>query len=338
MFQSARLKLTGWYLIIIMVVSLAFSGVIYRASTFELNRFVRAQQNRNENRVFIVDDKTVSFRPAPPQFDDDLLREAKNRILRSLMFINLGILSIASLLGYYLSGKTLEPIAEMMDEQYRFISDASHELKTPITAMKSTLEVSLRDDKIDLTEAKKTLKVSLEEVNGLQKLAEGLLELSSKHNELKMAPIKLQQTVNEAIKIIDPLAQLRSITIISTLVKVRIMGESESLKRAVTTVLDNAIKYSEPKDTIHVTSKIMGRRVVLKIKDDGIGISKEDVPQVFNRFYRSDKARSSEGHGLGLSIAKQIIEFHHGEISIDSKKGKGTTVRMTFPYSAQIQD
>ncbi len=326
MFKQARLKLTGWYLIIIMMVSLAFSFVIYKAATFELNRFARAQQSR-----FVM-------RPSPPPFDEDLLNDAKSRLIRALLLINMGILASSALLGYYLSGKTLEPISEMMDEQYRFVSDASHELKTPLTAMKSTLEVALRDPKMELNEARKNLEVSLGEVNDLQKLAEGLLELSGSSRSVKLEKLILNRVVHESIKVLEPLAISRKIEIVSKIPKVTIMGESETLKRAITTIIDNAIKYSKAKSKIYVSAKTSGKKVILKIRDEGIGIETSEIPFIFNRFYRSDKARSTDGHGLGLSIAKKIVESHGGEIMVESKKGKGTTVSLVFPYSARIQN
>ena len=326
MFQSTRIKLTSWYLIIIMMVSLAFSLVIYRAATFELNRFARAQQNR-----FVM-------RPSPPPFDEDLLDDAQARLVKALVLINLGILLSAGVLGYYLSGKTLEPISEMIDEQYRFVSDASHELKTPLTAMKSTIEVALRDRKMDLDTARKTLEVSLGEVNDLQRLAEGLLELSGHAKSLKLEKLQLGNVILESIAVLAPLAHLRKIQIETRLDEVFIMGESETLKRAMTTIIDNAIKYSKDKSKIKVSSKHSGKSVVVKIQDEGIGIDETEIPLIFNRFYRSDKARNTDGHGLGLSIAKKIVEAQGGEIVVESKKGKGTTVSLIFPYSARIQN
>lgn len=336
MFKQARLKLTAWYLIIIMTISLAFSGVIYRSATFELNRFARAQQSKFENRTYLVNDNVVQLRPTPP-FDQELLEDAQGRILKALLLINLGILSSAAILGFYLSGKTLEPISQMMDEQYRFVSDASHELKTPLTAMKSTLEVALRDPKMGLGEAKKTLEVSLGEVNNLQKLAEGLLELSASETINRSERVILNQIVSEAVKMLEPLTNSRKIQIVTTLSKIVIMGESETLKRAITTIIDNAIKYSHDKSKIYISSKISGKDVILKIRDEGIGIEESEIPLIFNRFYRSDKARTTDGHGLGLSIAKKIIESQGGEIEVMSKKGKGTTISLIFPYSALIQ-
>jgi two-component system sensor histidine kinase CiaH len=337
MFKQARIRLTAWYLIIIMVISLAFSGVIYRSATLELDRFARAQQMRFENRVFLVKDNVVQMPPTPLPFDETLLSEARLRILRTLLMINLGILSMAFVLGYYLSGKTLEPIADMMDEQYRFVSDASHELKTPLTAIKSTLEVALRNPKTGLGEARQALQTSLAEVNDLQKLTEGLLELSGSNHSHTMKKVRLDEIVRQSIKTIEPLASARNIAISTALSRITIMAESESLRRAIITILDNAIKYSKDKTKITVSVKVLGTHALLRIKDQGIGIAATEMPQIFNRFYRSDKARSTDGYGLGLSIAKKIVEAHKGTIDVQSQKDKGTTVSLLFPYSARIQ-
>ncbi len=309
-----------------MIVSLAFSFVIYRAAIFELNRFARTQQNR------------FAMRPSPPPFNDDLLDDAQVRIVNKLILINIGILLSAGVFGYYLSGKTLEPISEMIDEQYRFVSDASHELKTPLTAMKSTIEVALRDRKMNLDTARKTLEVSLGEVNDLQRLAEGLLELSGHAKSLKREKLQLSIVIMEAIVALEPLAHLHKIQISTRIDDVFIMGESETLKRAITTIIDNAIKYSKDKSKITISSEHSGKSVVVKIKDEGIGIEETEMPLIFNRFYRSDKSRNTDGHGLGLSIAKEIVEAQDGEITVQSKKGKGTTVSLTFHYSARIQN
>src|SRR5574340_425624 len=145
MFRSARLKLTAWYLLIIMLVSMFFSIVIYRVLTAELDRFAQLQQTRIE-RSF----ENTQFMPSIPMIDLELVAEFKKRIILSLLFINCSILLFSGWFGFILAGKTLQPIQDMVEDQKRFISDASHELRTPITALKTMLEVGLRDKKMSL--------------------------------------------------------------------------------------------------------------------------------------------------------------------------------------------
>jgi signal transduction histidine kinase len=310
-----------------MLVSIAFSAVIYRSATFELKRFAEAQQNRFERRIM----------PYPPLLDNELLMAAQQRMLNSLVLINITILGVSAILGYYLSGKTLSPIQEMMDHQYRFVSDASHELKTPITAIKTTLEVAIRDNDLKIKEARATLVTSLEEVNRLQKLAEGLLELTHSTASQELAPTELTNVVRCAIKTVEPMAREKKIAIRAKMPQVVAMANESKMCQALVAILDNAIKYSPKQKDILVSGKIAQKTLQIVIIDQGVGIKEQDIPLVFERFYRSDLARVKGGYGLGLPIAKQIIEDHGGKIEIRSTVHKGTKVIIALPYSARIQ-
>lgn len=327
MFKTARLKLTGWYLLIILTVSIAFSVVIYRSASFELRRFAQAQQNRFERKA----------PPFPPLMNEELIDEANGRIKNSLIIINVSILFLSSLLGYYLSGKTLRPIQEMMDEQDRFISDASHELKTPITALRTSMEVSLRDKELVSNSARQFLVSNLADVIRLQKLTEGLLELS-KPQPLMHEKCLLGQIVDDAVKEVAPISAEKHIQInVRTSPSLVVEVEPVAIKRAIVALLDNAIKYSNPGREIAVSSTCNSKVVMLKIRDRGIGIAPGELENVTKRFYRSDKARNSKGYGLGLPIAKSIIELHGGNMTIESKLNTGTTVIVALPFSARIQ-
>lgn len=326
MFRQARLKLTGWYLLIIMLISITFSGVIYRTASFEIERFASAQRNRFDHRIIEIMD------------DDEIILETKHRILSTLLLINFGILVASGIFGYYLSGKTLSPIQEMLDEQYRFVSDASHELKTPITAMKTTLEVAIRDKNMQIDEAKITLQTSLEEVNNLQRLAEGLLELTHKNVVDTLIPTNIEECINFAIKTVKPLATEKKIVITSKIPKILVQLDKTSITRAFVAILDNAVKYSPTKSRVTISSKLNKKFIIIQIEDQGVGIAKKDIPFVFDRLYRTDPARLKGGHGLGLSIAKQIIEDHSGRVWVTSSLNKGTVINIQLPYSARLQN
>lgn len=326
MFHSARIKLTAWYLLIIIFICIIFSAVIYKVLVYEVERFERAQRFRIERRLHI-----------PAITSPELLEETKQRILFMLLAANLGIVIISGGLGYFLAGKTLEPIQEMVDEQNRFISDASHELRTPLTSLKSAFEVYARNPRQTLSDAKILAAESIQEVNKLQSLSESLLQLAQYQNPNKHMAFKkiyINHVVQEAIRNIKSIAQQKNITVISGNTKIEIEGNFYSLAELTVILLDNAIKYSEPEKSIHVEIQKKDNFIFISIIDQGFGIDKHDIPRIFDRFYRADQARtksSSGGYGLGLSIAKRIVEMHKGTINVQSAAGKGSTFTVRLP-------
>lgn len=333
MFHSARIKLTAWYLLIIMSVSLFFSGVIYNVLSTEVKRFATKQ------RYSIVHglDKSCDIIPTRP-IDPDLVEETHQRILILLGVIN-GVIFVASgFLGYMLAGKTLLPIQEMVDSQNRFISDASHELRTPLTSLKSAMEVSLRDPQFKILDAKKLIKESILEVNKIQTLAESLLQLAqyqARNGHTHFEKLVLNHILESVLKKMEPLARLKHIHIENKTINLSLKGNSDSLTELFVILLDNAIKYSPTKSAITITSKSTHRLAFIEVQDQGIGIKAKELPYIFDRFYRSDTARSksgnSVGYGLGLSIAKKIVDIHKGSITVKSTVGKGTIFTIKLP-------
>ncbi len=334
-FQTARLKLTAWYLLIIMLISLSFSAVIYRALTIELERMSRIQRYRIENRLrdAVVIPLNENF-PTPLP-DPELLLYVKNRIVTMLVLVNGSIFFLAGALGYLLAGRTLAPIADMVDEQNRFISDASHELRTPLTALKSTMEVSLRDKHLSLAEARTVIKESIADVDTLQRLSDSLLSLTRYQKPItnSFEKFSLRETVISAIKQMTPLAEEKHITITAPIADHTIFGNRYSIRDLMVILLDNAIKYGKNNGTISIHAEKKDKGVTLTVSDDGIGIDKKDLPRIFDRFYRADTARTKNaknGYGLGLSIAKKIMTAHNGTISATSKINGGSTFTVTF--------
>ena len=330
MFQKTRIKLTAWYLLIIMLISVFFSFVIYKVLTHEFERFAQRQKFRIEQR----------FQNPPPPFpvpDPDLIKEVKQRLLLSLTGINLIILVLSGGLGYFLAGKTLKPIKDMVDEQNRFISDASHELRTPLTALKTSMEVGLRNKKLALNEAKLIISENLNEINRLQLMSEKLLELARNqnlNNKKQFGTYALDRLINEVFKKISPLVKQKQIILIKRLVKCEINCNKDEVINLLVILLDNAIKYSPKKSVINVTVTKTDRCAIISIKDNGIGIDEKNIPLIFDRFYRVDSSRTRnkvEGFGLGLSIGKKIIEDHHGKIKVKSKIKKGSTFIVELP-------
>src|SRR3990167_11365683 len=333
MFNRARIKLTVWYLAIIMSVSLLFSAVIYRGADIELSRIERRQQIRIEHfrpQFFRLPDFPDMFVPVP-------VDEIRKRLIAALIIINGGILILSGGAGYFLAGRTLQPIEDMVEEQNRFIADASHEFRTPITSLKSQTEVSLRDKKLTLAEAKALLKSNLEETDNLQSISDRLLELAQieKPNYFVFTTLDIKTVINEALVKVKPLVKQKNMVITTQKIKPQTMdGDRMRLLEMLVIFLDNAIKYSPLNTAVSLSVTTAGQSVIVKISDQGIGINREDLPHIFERFFRGDKSRTNydvSGYGLGLSIAKKIIDAHHGTIQVTSLKGQGTSFTISLP-------
>jgi two-component system sensor histidine kinase CiaH len=239
------------------------------------------------------------------------------------------------LLSYYLARRTLQPIEENMESQAQFVSDASHELRTPLTAMQTMNEVALRRSKLPEADSRDLITKNLEEVVKLRALTDGLLKLA-RHDDsaIQHTTISLQDIASEAMNRVIILAQPKDITVDDEIADIKVLGDSASLAQAVVILLDNAVKYSPAGTTIHLTSDRRGKLGQLHVRDEGPGIRPYDLRKIFDRFYRADQSRSRhivEGHGIGLSLAKKIMQQHGGDITAASTVGKGSTFTLKIP-------
>lgn len=333
MFTTTRLKLTGWYLLIIMVISTIFSIGIYRLLTVEIERGLRMQRYRMEFPGRLPSSRLFPFRGVDPE----LLIEIKERIIWRLVGINALIFFVTALSGYVLAGRTLKPIEEMVEDQKRFIADASHELRTPLTSMKTENEVALRDKLLTIKDAKKLLASNLEEVDKIQRLSNYLLTLSRYQNtasDLTFEKIRISQVLKHAVDKVSVLAKKKKISIQKEIEDIEIEANSVSLTELVNILLDNAIKYSNEYGTIYLRTKVRKTSVNIQVEDYGIGIDPDDLSSIFNRFYRADSARSktsTDGYGLGLAIARSIVDLHNGKITVESTLHKGSVFTVSLP-------
>lgn len=325
MFESTRLKLTSWYLLIIMLISISFSVGIYRILSSELINVERMQRVRQQ-----LNYRDRFFR----RLDPEVIIEAQNRIKAELVLVNFAILAVSAAAGYFLAGKTLQPIKEMVDEQNRFITDASHELRTPLTSLKSEIEVGLRDKSIDLKEAKRLLMSNLEEVNSLTNLSDNLMYLTQYQARLQnKSRLDLQDLLLEAQRKVQGLSKLKKIKFKNDFSSAFLFGNRDSLVELFVILYDNAIKYSPIGTSISSLITRTNNLTAIEIEDQGMGIKESELSRIFDRFYRVDLSRAKSnipGFGLGLSIAKQIVEVHQGSIEVKSQENKGTTFILSF--------
>lgn len=329
MFHSAALRLTGWYLAIIMVISLAFSVSLYHVSRQELGRNVNRQIGYFNN--LIGPDESGDFGILRQRQLQEDLRHLK----ADLVIFNVIVLVAGGAASYWLARRTLDPIEEALNAQARFASDASHELRTPLTAIQTENEVALRDKTLSKAQAVSLLKSNLEEIGKLKSLSEGLLKLANRKGAIeKPHPVALKEVTAAAVERYQKAAAAAKIKVKDQTSQVRVMGDRESLIELIAILLDNAIKYSPPGSTVRLSNTVRGKQVLFKVEDQGRGIKKAELPRIFDRFYRSDSSRhksGAEGYGLGLAIARNIIEAHHGHIEVSSTPRKGTTFTVFLP-------
>jgi signal transduction histidine kinase len=273
------------------------------------------------------------------QIQADQLDESGHHLQLNLLYFNLLILLLSSGASYFLARMTLRPIEEMVEAQNRFTADASHELRTPLTAMRTEIEVSLRDSKLNLSESRELLKSNLEEISKLETLSASLLKLAQyrEDNQIVGEELVLPDIATEAYQRIEKLAEAKKIKFDNDFSDARVMGDRQSLIELFVIILDNAIKYSPKESKISINITQANNTSVIKIADKGMGIKASDLPYIFNRFYRADLSRNKEkieGYGLGLSIAKRIVDLHGGTIEATSISGKGTEFVIKFPKIA----
>jgi heavy metal sensor kinase len=228
----------------------------------------------------------------------------------------------------------LEKLSESFLSQRQLIQDVSHELRTPLTIMRGEMDVALKKTR-PTEEYIDVLKSCVEEISHLSILVENLLILSrydSREVTMDMKAFPVMRLINNIISDIHILADEKRILIeCSGSDKIIVNGDERHLRRAFLNIIDNAIKYTNGGGNISIDVGSFDNKSLIKISDNGIGIVPESLPFIFNRFFRGDKSRSTEGYGLGLSISKSIIEAHGGSISINSLPGKGTTVMIRLP-------
>jgi len=329
-FYSAALKLTGWYLIIIMALSLGASIALYRVSSAELQHNVSRQIGYYNG--FLAPSDVFNY----TRLREGQLEQDRDHLKANLLFFNLVVLLAGGAASYALARRTLRPIEESHEAQARFAGDASHELRTPLTAMQSEIEVALRDPALTKKEAVDLLGSNLEEVIKLRTLAEGLLRLSrssDKPADFEQA-VSVKDVVDEAMERVSKMAAAKKITIESGAQDLSVRGNHQHLVDLLAILLDNAIKYSPAHSAVNISTAASEKRVRITIKDHGQGIDAKDLPLIFDRFYRADSSRSKTnagGYGLGLALAKKIADLHDGAIEVKSASGKGSTFTIVLP-------
>lgn len=299
--------------------------------------------------------RVVSF---PYQFKDNILNlegraisvkdviavsivDSEVGLLQKLLWLILGglVLGMAAIIlaGYFLAKRAMIPIQASWDRQQQFVADASHELRTPLTVIRSNAEMVLRHPDHAVEEESPRITNIMREAMRMTRLVSNLLTLAradANKEEVHLTSVNINEIIDTVVSQFKPLAEIRDICLAVDVKKeISMRGDKERLHQLVVILLDNALKYTTKQGEIIITCFKTGNNVEIHVKDTGCGITPQDLPRIFDRFFRGDKARSREngGTGLGLAIAKWIVERHGGKISAESRLGQGTKIKVVLP-------
>jgi heavy metal sensor kinase len=218
-------------------------------------------------------------------------------------------------------------------QQKQFASDAAHELRTPVAVILTQTQTALHRER-EAKDYKETVEACQRAAQRMKKLISALLELArldAGQEQMKRLDFDLSSTAHDCVELIRPLSDERGVKIISELAPLKCTGDSERLAQVITNLLTNAIQHNKPDGEVRITAQSQSGTAILTVADTGAGISAEDLPRVFERFYRADKSRSSANNGLGLAISKAIVEAHGGTIEVASEEEIGTTFTVRLP-------
>ena len=249
-----------------------------------------------------------------------------------------GTMLIFLLISIWLSGYAMRPVAKAWAQQQQFVADASHELKTPLTAILATNNILLSNPDLTIREQEKWIENSQAEANHMKDLIANMLFLAKSEDEqvqLVLSEISLSDIVTDTTLQFEPVAFENGTLIDSSIEEaITIQGDLTQMRQLVHILIDNACKYAGESGYVKVCLRREGGTIRLEVCNSGKPIPAEDLPHIFERFYRSDKARTQQnqsgGYGLGLAIAKSIADRHKAQISAASSEEGGTTFTVIF--------
>ncbi|MFN3372564.1 MAG: ATP-binding protein [Chloroflexus sp.] len=264
----------------------------------------------------------------------------QEQVLQQLLTALLGFGVIGTMIigaaGWWLSGRALRPAEEAWTRQLRFISSASHELRAPLTLIRASAEVALRNAENE--DQREILADVLSESDHMRRLVDDLLTLSRLDSgalTLQRQPIQLSDFLADAQRHAARLGDEHGVTIALTKTEGTVCADPDRLRQILLILIDNALRYTPTGGTIALSAELTGKQVRIGVRDTGCGIAPEHLPHLFERFYRADQARNRANNGnnagLGLSIAKGLVEAHGGTIGVESKVNAGTLVWFTIP-------
>ena len=257
---------------------------------------------------------------------------------KMIVFFIIIFWSLSLVISYVLARYSMRPILSSWEKQKQFVENASHELKTPLAVIQAKLEQLLIHPKHTIMEEAENISISLNEVRRLNRLTNDLTALTkadNKQNNVNYKTVNIEQFILEINRTYQELVTLnhRSLSVFNHTTNETIKMDPQLIQQLFAILIDNAIKYTDEGGSIEIDSSIVNKQWVCLIKDNGIGVNDKNKNRLFDRFYRVDSSRTREtgGSGLGLSLAKWIVESHKGTIQALNNQPKGLIIKFTLP-------
>jgi signal transduction histidine kinase len=257
-----------------------------------------------------------------------------HQYLTGLFILGLIASLLLALVSWWLAGRSLSPAQKAWDQQQSFVSNASHELRTPLTLIRASADYGLRAHPPN--EQEQVLKDVVDEADYMNRVVDDLLLLSrldAHRLQLARAIIPVADLLAETVRQMEKLAQEKGVTLGVDGARGSILGDRARVRQVLLILLDNALRFTPPGGAIRLSAQPSGRWVEIMVADNGAGIAPEHLPHLFERFYqvRTNATDDSRSNGLGLSIARALVEAQRGSIRIESAPGKGTRAHLLLP-------
>ena len=334
MFRKAQIKLTIYYSILFLILFWIFSAGLYVWMNQSFGEgYISQVQHRQGEKDISIFDKNAQVVTIAGDVALDQLRD-------TLIVLNLGLLFIIPIASWFLAKKTLAPVYEAHERQKQFVSDASHEMRTPLAIITGEIDVTLTKNR-PADDYRATLVSTQEETKRLSGLVENLLFLARDDQNgtaLQSETVDITDminTVKQALQIKSDEKHIDiSLAVDDSFQTSAINGHPVLLRQLFYNLIDNAITYTPRNGRIAISLLEHKNTIIITMKDSGIGIAKEDIAKITRRFYRVDTSRSqTKGYGLGLAIANSIVLKHKGKLLINSEFKKGSTFTVILPKS-----
>lgn len=272
----------------------------------------------------------------PTSLSERIAHELNTLRTNKITLIVLCIVLITILFGYVLARITLSPVRNALESQKQFIGNVAHELRTPLSTVKTNTEVALFDTSLP-SPLRETLESNVEELDRIASIINNLLSLSAslRPERIEFSNVDVGEVVQLATKKLQRLVDRKQLELTMKMSEWRtVWGNAAALEQIVSNILKNSISFTPSRGHIAITVQPVGQHTIeLVVQDSGSGISRSDLFRIFEPFYRADRSRNRArgGSGLGLTIVSELVKLHGGKITVRSIEGTGTTVTLLFP-------